>query len=167
MQANNLLRTLFEYKSWANDELFASVATLDEHAHADERHMAIRLLNHIYVVDRIFLANMQCQRHGYQGVNTPDTPSLTALRENVAQTDRWLIDYAGKLAPDALDEAIDFTFTDGTAGRMTRGEMLMHVITHGGYHRGAIGRILAQLKLTPPRDTLTVFLQRQASASQG
>jgi hypothetical protein len=31
-------------------------------------------------------------------------------------------------------------------------------IADGGYHRGAIGRILAQLSITPPRDVFTGFL---------
>ncbi|WP_275636783.1 hypothetical protein [Chromobacterium sphagni] len=34
----------------------------------------------------------------------------------------------------------------------------MHVITHGGYHRGAAGRILAQQDIAPPRDLYTRFL---------
>jgi len=33
-------------------------------------------------------------------------------------------------------------------------------VTHGGYHRGAIGRMLVQCGITPPRDTLTTFLHR-------
>ncbi|MEN3812093.1 hypothetical protein ABD440_16980 [Chromobacterium piscinae] len=32
------------------------------------------------------------------------------------------------------------------------------MITHGGYHRGAVGRILAECGLQPPRDLYTRFL---------
>jgi uncharacterized damage-inducible protein DinB len=38
--------------------------------------------------------------------------------------------------------------------------MLGHVITHGSYHRGAVGRIMSQVSVPPPRDTLTVYLHR-------
>lgn len=41
---------------------------------------------------------------------------------------------------------------------MSREEMLAHVITHGAYHRGAVGRIMAQLSIAPPRDVYTGFL---------
>lgn len=37
---------------------------------------------------------------------------------------------------------------------------LLHLVTHGGYHRGAIGRVLVQCGIAPPRDTLTTFLHR-------
>ncbi len=43
---------------------------------------------------------------------------------------------------------------------MSRQEMLMHVATHGGYHRGEVGRILAQLSLAPPWDTFAVYLHQ-------
>ena len=38
--------------------------------------------------------------------------------------------------------------------------MLIHVVTHGAYHRGAIGRILAQLSVAPPRDVFTGYLHQ-------
>ena len=55
---------------------------------------------------------------------------------------------------------------DGDKGQMSRDEMLLHLVTHGGYHRGAIGRILVQCGITPPRDTLTTFLHRSEPARQ-
>ena len=55
-------------------------------------------------------------------------------------------------------ESIEFTFTDGALGRMSREEMLTHVVIHGAYHRGAIGRIMAELSITPPRDVFTRYL---------
>lgn len=49
---------------------------------------------------------------------------------------------------------------------MTREEMLTHVVTHGGYHRGEVGRLMIQaaarsahdIKL--PWDTYAVHLHR-------
>jgi uncharacterized damage-inducible protein DinB len=43
---------------------------------------------------------------------------------------------------------------------MSREEMLTHVVTHGGYHRGEVGRILAQLSVSPPWDTFAVYLHK-------
>ena len=68
------------------------------------------------------------------------------------------MDYVSKLNPENLGESIDFTFTDGAPGRMSREEMLSHVVLHGGYHRGAVGRLMAQLSIAPPRDVFTGFL---------
>ena len=160
MSASTLLNSLFRHKAWANEELYAEVAKLDPATHQAERHSAIRLLNHIFVVDRIFRAHLAGEAHGYAGTNTPETPTLDELREAAAATDRWYVDYTAGVPAERLGEAIGFTFTDGLRGRMTREEMLAHVVTHGSYHRGGVGRILAQAGVQPPRDIYTVFLHR-------
>lgn len=164
MSTPTLLLSLFRYKAWANEELFAELEKLDPQTHATERHSAIRLLNHIHVVDRIFAAHLCGTAHGYAATNTPETPTLEALCCAVADTDRWYIEYLEQLAPELLEEKLPFTFTDGERGRMSREEMLAHVATHGGYHRGAVGRIMAQLSVPPPRDIFTVYLHRSEPA---
>jgi uncharacterized damage-inducible protein DinB len=160
MQTKNLILKLFEYKAWANNDLYGMFKALPSEAHTKEKHDATRILNHIYVVDQIFKANVQREKHTFTGVNTLETPTMEALHHGVQKLDQWYIDYVKALTEDAFGEAIDFTFVDGKAARMTRGEMLMHVITHGGYHRGAAGRFLVQIDVSPPRDTLTVFMHR-------
>lgn len=160
MSTSTLLSSLFHYKAWANAELFALLSSLDEVAHKTERHSAIRILNHIYVVDRIFAAHLKKCPHGYTGTNTTETPSMEELRLAVKQSDQWYVDYLVSASPQELAEPIEFTFTDGMLGRMSREEMLVHVITHGGYHRGAVGRILAQLSISPPRDLFTGYLHK-------
>jgi uncharacterized damage-inducible protein DinB len=40
---------------------------------------------------------------------------------------------------------------------MSRGEILLHVITHGGHHRGNVGQVLKSVSLAPPRDLYTRF----------
>lgn len=164
MSSSTLLLSLFKYKAWANVELFAEVEKLDPQARQAERHLAIRLLNHIHVVDRIFAAHLAGQPHAHTATNTPGTPALHELRDDVAQTDRWYLQYIEALAPQLLEERLPFVFTDGAKGLMSREEMLAHVATHGGYHRGAVGRILAQADLPPPRDIFTVHLHRTEPA---
>ena len=166
MNASLLIATLFKYKAWANDEILTTMKLLDEKVHPDERHAAIRTLNHTYVVDRIFAAHMQRLEHGYAATNTTDTPTLGQLESAVKKSDQWYLEYVSKLEPSALSESIDFTFTDGALGRMSREEMLAHVVLHGGYHRGAIGRILTQISMTPPRDVFTGFLHTAEPAAR-
>lgn len=57
-----------------------------------------------------------------------------------------------------LAERIDFAFTDGAQGRMSREEMLMHVITHGVGHRGQISAVMLLNSVTPPKDGFTTYL---------
>jgi uncharacterized damage-inducible protein DinB len=42
---------------------------------------------------------------------------------------------------------------------MTRAQILIHLLSHGSYHRGAIGQILKDRGNSPPADTLARFIQ--------
>jgi uncharacterized damage-inducible protein DinB len=78
----------------------------------------------------------------------------------VAALDRWYLGYLETATPELLSESVPFTFTDGDKGCMSREEMLAHVVTHGGYHRGEVGRIMAQHSVGLPWDTFAVYLHR-------
>jgi uncharacterized damage-inducible protein DinB len=154
----NTLQSLFAQKSWANNELFNVLATVNVAEHGSEVHAAIRTLNHIYVVDKIFQAHLIGEGHDYTATNTEQTPELDELQFGVAQTDAWFMSYAANATIAKLGERIAFRFTDGDAGRMSREEMLLHVITHGAYHRGNVGQVLKSISVAPPRDLYTKFL---------
>ncbi|MCZ4322887.1 DinB family protein [Pseudomonas anguilliseptica] len=160
MSNHALLSSLLHYKAWANQELFAELQRLDPLTQQSELHAALRILNHIHVVERIFVANLQGINHSYSATNTAETPTLAALQQAVQETDRWYLDYAARLSAEQLAERLSFTFVDGDTGCMSREEMLAHIVTHGGYHRGAVGRIMAQLQLAPPRDIYTRYLHQ-------
>jgi uncharacterized damage-inducible protein DinB len=158
MSTPSLLPSLFDHKAWADDELLTRARQLDADAQAQDRHTAIRILNHIHVVDRLFEAQLQRAPLPFAATNTPETPTLDALHAGVRDTDRWYQQHLATLTAEALAERIEFHFTDGQPGCMSREEMLLHVAMHGSYHRGAVGRILAQHGIAPPRDLLTGFL---------
>jgi len=160
MAAPTLLHTLFRYQAWANDELLEKIEGLDPQRQSEERHMAIRLANHGYVVAQIFAAHLTGAEHGFRADNTEETPQPKDLRAALAASDRWFLDYLETVTPEQLSERLPFVFTDGDKGCMSREEMLIHVATHGVYHRGEVGRILAQLSIRPPWDTLAVHLHR-------
>jgi uncharacterized damage-inducible protein DinB len=152
------LETLFSQKSWANNELFNALAAVPPHGHPEAITMAIRTLNHIFVVDQIFQAHLSGRQHGHTATNTQATPELGQLHLSVAETDAWYLQYAKQLSKDECHQPIRFRFTDGDTGEMTKEEMLLHVITHGSYHRGNVGQILKSIAVAPPRDLLTKFL---------
>jgi uncharacterized damage-inducible protein DinB len=157
------LKSLFAYKSSADRELFALLATVSSD-HADELHTCIRTLNHIHVVDRIFRAHLAAEPRPFDATNTKDTPSLARLQADVTATDAWYEQYVANASPTTLGEVIQFQFTDGDRGRMSREEILLHVITHGGYHRGNVGQVLKSIAIAPPRDFYTRFLHQSEPA---
>jgi uncharacterized damage-inducible protein DinB len=87
-------------------------------------------------------------------------PALDDLRRAMAETDAWYVDYVGAASPAELDEVVEFTYVaDGEPGRMTKGEMLGHVLTHANSHRGQIGELLSRVGVDGPPDMLTTFLR--------
>lgn len=152
------LQTLFRYKALANDELLIALGGIDAAAHPTVVHSATRILNHAHVVDSIFKAHLSGQPHAYKATNTQETPTVQALAAAVRAVDAWYVDHVAGLDDNALQERVRFTFTDGDSGLMTREEILLHVITHGGYHRGQAGQVLRGASVSPPRDLYTRFL---------
>jgi uncharacterized damage-inducible protein DinB len=157
------LKSQFGYKAWADQELFALLATLPAER-SEQLHTCIRTLNHIHVVDRIFRAHLAGEARPFDATNTKETPGLEALRANVAATDAWYGEYVAKASEADLAAIVDFTFTDGDRGRMSREEMLAHVLAHGGYHRGNVGQVLKSISVAPPRDLYTKFLHQSEPA---
>jgi uncharacterized damage-inducible protein DinB len=157
------LRSLFGYKSWADRELFAMLADLPSQ-HGEHLHTCIRTLNHIHVVDRIFKAHLAGEPRPFDSTNTIGTPTLAHLQSEVVAVDTWYEQYVANLSATVLAEVVEFQFTDGDSGRMSREEILLHVITHGGYHRGNVGQVLRSLSIAPPRDLYTKFLHQSEPA---
>jgi uncharacterized damage-inducible protein DinB len=143
---HDTLQRLFRYKAWANDELLTALAKLG--AGAPTTRLAIKALSHSYVVDRIFAAHLRRKGHAYTSANLSEMPTLGDLSAQIRISDR---------------EYVDFTFTDGAAGCMSREEMLMHVITHGVGHRGQISAVMLLNSLTPVKDGFTTYLHQQRS----
>ena len=164
MDQISTLERVFSYKAKANEEILAAMRQFDDASPAKE--IAIRVLNHTYAVDRIFAANLRQAEHGYTSPNPGQAPSLEELSAAIKTSDQWYIDYVSRLDEAQLAERIDFTFTDGLPGRMSREEMLMHVTVHGEYHRGQISLIMMQKSIMPPGDGFTSYLHKTEASNR-
>ena len=159
------LQRLFEYKAWANDELLAALAKLG--GDSGVVGLAIKALSHSYVVDRIFAAHLRREAHPYTSANPNELPTLGDLSADIRKSDCEYLDYVSTLEDAALAERIDFAFTDGAAGRMSREEILMHVITHGVGHRGQVSAVLLLNALPPAKDGFTTYLHEAEASTRG
>jgi uncharacterized damage-inducible protein DinB len=164
MDEASILVRLFSYKAHSNAETIAAIRQFDETSPA--RMIALAVLNHTYVVDRIFAAHLTGAAHGYASANPGPIPPLEELSEAVRKSDRWYIDYVSHLDKAQLEERIDFTFTDGKPGRMSREEMLMHLTIHGAGHRGQLGLLMMQNSIIPPGDGFTTYLHTAESSTR-
>jgi uncharacterized damage-inducible protein DinB len=155
---HDTLQRLFRSQAWADDELLTALAQLDGQEPITT--LAIKALSHSYVVDRIFAARLRGGDCMYTSTNLTEMPRLGELAADIRRSDREYVEYVASLDADELAERIDFTFTDGALGCMSREEMLMHVITHGVGHRGQISAVMLLNSRTPVSDGFTTYLHK-------
>jgi uncharacterized damage-inducible protein DinB len=158
------LERVFRYKAHSNEEILAAMRLFDDASPAKE--IAITVLSHTYVVDQIFAANLTGAEHGYTSANPSHAPSLEELSKAIKTSDLWYIAYVSGLDEAQLDEIIDFTFTDGKPGRMSREEILWHLTIHGAGHRGQLGLIMMQNSIMPPSDGFTSYLHKAEASTR-
>jgi uncharacterized damage-inducible protein DinB len=161
---HDTLHRLFRYKAWASDELLTALATLD--GRSPVIGLAVRALSHSYVVDRIFAAHLRRQAHRYTSANLAEPPALGALSADIRRSDQEYLAYVPTLDRARLAEPIDFTFTDGAPGRMSREEMLMHVVTHGIGHRGQVSAVMLLNSVPPAKDGFATYLHTAEAAAR-
>ena len=158
---NTPLGALFRYKAWANQELLAALAAFDAARHPARFQAMLDILGHANLVDRIFRNHLSGTLVETIDSTDPERPpTLPELRAVVEATDAWYVGFVSNVDDLRLRDPVPFMFTDGNKGTMNREEMLLHVATHAGYHRGSIGQILEDLGLDSPPDSLTKFLHR-------
>ena len=156
-------RTLARYNAWANRLIFEAVAALPEGEATRPRQglfkNMVHMLNHNYVIDRIFQAHLQGREHGFTARNTPAHPPLAELWRAQQEIDAWYVTWSDGQTGAALAQTVHFAFVGGGAGAMTRGEIMLHVINHTSYHRGFVAEMFYQVPARPPITDLPVFLR--------
>jgi uncharacterized damage-inducible protein DinB len=154
---------LARYNAWANKLIFEAVAALPVGEATKPRQTLfknmVHTLNHNYVIDRIFQAHLEGRPHGYGARNTPDHPPLKELWRAQQELDAWYVAWSDRVTPAQLDEVVQFTFVGGGEGRMTRMQILLHLVNHTTYHRGFVADLFYQVPARPPTTDLPVYLR--------
>ena len=155
-------RMLACYKAWADEVIFEGVVALPPGEAEKERKTLFKTmigtLNHIYVVDLIFQAHLEQRQHGFKARNVVVHTELPVLRAAQKKMNGWFIDWAATQNEASLDEDVPFTFVNGSQASMKRGEMFLHAVTHGSYHRGWVAEMFFEAGARPPQPDLSVFL---------
>ncbi len=157
------LHKLLRYRAWADRLTYDAVARLPEGAATEARATIfgnmLRTLSHTYVVDDIFQAHLQGRVHGYTSRNTDEPLALDELWQRQQAINDWYLNYARALSLEQAAEVLAFQFIGGGEGRMSREEMILHVVNHATYHRGFVADMFYQVPAKPPATDLPVFLR--------
>jgi uncharacterized damage-inducible protein DinB len=159
-------RVLTRYKAWADDlflSLVSSVPAAELTAPSPIRFGSlIRTLNHSYAMDYVWQCHLLGEPHGLTTRNPEFCPAMEELAAGQRSIDEWYVGYAASLTERELAETIEFEFIGGGSGRMSRNDILLHVVNHTTYHRGHAATILYYLGVSPPTTDLPVFLRHHS-----
>lgn len=153
---------LIRYKQWADRGLHEVVSRTFDRLDTEDSGILLRILDHILVVDRIFQHHLQGLPNPFHAPRSEERPDVHRLIETATEVDEWYVSYAANQLAADPDRPVDFIFTNGMPGRMTRGEIILHVCLHGTYHRGNAGIVLQKNGITPNDDRMTDFLEMAA-----
>ncbi|MBC7782010.1 MAG: DinB family protein [Proteobacteria bacterium] len=160
-------RRYVRYNAWADKVMFDAVAALPDGEASKSRSSLfkniVHTLNHNYVIDQIWRGHLEGKPHGYTARNTPEHPPLAELWTRQHEAHRWYLQWADAMTDPSLGEWVEYELIGGNKGRMTRGDILMHVVTHHSYHRGFAADLFYQVPAKPPSMDLPVYY-REAPA---
>ena len=156
-------RLFARYKAWADELLFTSIAQLPAAEVKATRQTLFKsilgTLNHNFVVDLIWKANLQGEPHGFSRRDEILHPDLNDLFQAQQRENQWFEGWAAKQTGASLAEVIPFKYVSGQEFAMSRGAMLMHLVNHASYHRGWVCEMFFEIPAKPPVTDLPVFLE--------
>jgi uncharacterized damage-inducible protein DinB len=156
--ANVFLISLFEFKRWIDAELYNALCALPKEKRS-EIIVPIFTLDHAMRIDSLFRARLDGKPEPYDSIVSRTMPDLDEMARTVADNDDWFVRYVGSVTEEELKEPIAFDFvSDSDKGRMTRAQILAHVLTHNQSHRGGVAKMLEPLGIRIPPDMFTSYV---------
>jgi len=133
-----LLRELFQYQAWADEQIIAGVKA---HPGAAQDPEILKALHHMIGVQRFFLSQIEGREFDYE--REKEVPSnieaFDQLRPDAVAVDFNAMDFDAVLDRPPLDKM-----------RPTVRTALMQVVLHSQHHRGQVASRLRALGGTPP-----------------
>ncbi len=135
------LRTLRVHGEWADNRLLSAIKSAD----ADVP-QAVRELAHVRGAQEIWLSRIE-----RRPATMPVWPefTLSQLESAGAAVDAAMAHYFHGLQQGTLNEMFSYTNSAGLAFTTPLAEILVHVLTHGQYHRGKVNVALRAAGITP------------------
>lgn len=154
MDAKGQLLRMLDHLEWSNRRALEAVREA-----GDER--ALRLLSHLLAAERVWLRRLE----------TGDSSVLEIWPELdiEACADRltWNVEawrrHLRSMSPKDLDRRVTYRNSEGREFHTPAGEILLHVMLHGSYHRGQIARCLRKAREEPVNTDFITFVREEPS----
>ena len=157
----NYLMNILDYNTWANEEFFKVILQLSP----DEINKQLKSfmnsirnsLNHLLVIDKVWLANMKQEKHAFNHLQTILFEDIQELWEAKKKEEKSIKNYTAKLSENELLELLDCDLIGGNKVSMSRSMIITHLVMHGSYHRGIIAEMFGQIPLPPIAQDITIW----------
>lgn len=160
------IRVLIDYNYWARDRILASADQLSDEQLtrpvASSFGSVLDTLIHMHFAEWIWYQRW----HGVSPAAGPDKTlltSVTALREVWQPLETRIRAFVDALGPADLSRMIDYTLLNGQTASSSFWQMIVHVVNHGGYHRGQIATMLRVIGAKPAQSTDMIVFFRENS----
>ena len=127
----NVIERMYLHLDWANQRLLALVDRDPERTGP-----VIHLLSHLIAAERVWLLRLRNEDSSIQ----PVWPTLSreTMGARVAENHAGYVRLLSTLSDDELASEVVYTNQSGREFRTRVDDILIHVATHGAYHRGQI-----------------------------
>ena len=161
MHNQEYLINLLDYNSWANDQFFKVIVKLSPYEINKQRQSFMNSirnsLNHLLVIDKVWLANMKRETHTFDHLQTILFEDMDMLWDAKKKEDILIKNYTSNLSEHDLLELVDCELIGGNKVSMSRSMIITHLVMHGGYHRGIIAEMFGQIPLPPIAQDITIW----------
>lgn len=159
------VRLMAAYTRWQNESIYAAADTLSDAARREDRGAFFgsihATLNHVLWADQLWMHRLA----GTAPPAQPDIPSSVelcadwpTLKRSRLNTDRVLLDWAGRVAQPDLDGELSwYSGAIGADVRRPRSALVVQLFNHGTHHRGQVHALLTAAGARPA-DTDVPFL---------
>lgn len=143
---------LFEYDYWSNKGV---LKVLKECINPPEK--ALQLLSHMLAAEKVWYARLMEQDSSKLHI-WPEY-SWEECQKLAGEVFRNWMSYLEDLSAGSLDEKVLYWNSKGTAFETAIGDILTHVVIHGGYHRGQIAMLLRQADAKPAATDYVAYVR--------
>tara|TARA_B100001564_G_scaffold239916_1_gene202992 strand:- start:96 stop:602 length:507 start_codon:yes stop_codon:yes gene_type:complete len=161
MHNQEYLINLLDYNGWANDQFFKVIVKLSPYEINKQRQSFMNSirnsLNHLLVIDKVWLANMKRETHTFDHLQTILFEDMDMLWDAKKKEDILIKNYTSNLSEHDLLELVDCELIGGNKVSMSRSMIITHLVMHGGYHRGIIAEMFGQIPLPPIAQDITIW----------
>ena len=159
----SLVHRMTAYMAWADDVMLTTAQQMSDAdllGPSDTLFGSIAgTFDHVLVVAEMFRAHLEGRDHSHRARQRDATLSFSEIAERLRSMNDYYVDLARRLPKAELAGVVAFRFVNGGEGRMTREDILLHLVNHATYHRGFVSTLLYPLGVKGRANDLTVFLR--------